>query len=83
MKTKEFNLSEMKEKVDIRDMSSQIQDGYETKVFRVEEVKEFIKRLKDEFRKDIIIDDFMVSIKEIDEIIDKLAGSELVGEKNA
>ena len=43
-----------------------------------EDVKEFIKLLKEEFRKDIIIDDFMVSIKEIDNTINKLAGKELI-----
>ena len=63
MKTKEFNLSEFR----VDDLRGGGQLGY-----REEDVKEFIKRLKDEFRKDIIIDDFMVSIKEIDEIIDKL-----------
>lgn len=47
-------------------------------VISVFNIKTFIRLLKKEFRKGIIINDFMVSIKEIEMTIDKLAGEELV-----
>ena len=46
-------------------------------VISVFNIKTFIRLLKKEFRKGIIINDFMVSIKEIEMTIDKLAGEEL------
>ena len=55
-------------------------------VISVFNIKTFIRLLKKEFRKGIIINDFnrafMVSIKEIEMTIDKLAGEELAWIKN-
>lgn len=48
------------------------------KILRIEDVKEFIKLLKLEIDKEKIIENFMVSKKEIFAIVDKLSGEDLL-----
>ena len=65
---KEFNLSD---KI--------LKDGPVRRVIEEDDVKEFIRRLKDEFyRKWYIDDSFELTAKGFEEILDKLAGSKLI-----
>jgi hypothetical protein len=68
--TEEFNLSEKIEGLEIA-------DGTEImiKAIRIEDVKEFIKRLRREIIENEKIEDYQLSI--INNIIDKFAGDEL------
>ena len=67
--TKEFNLSDYIQYKDLDDFNCEFID--------VKKIKKFIRLFKLEINKEKIIEDFMVSRKEIFAIMDKLAGDKL------